>query len=63
MTIEELVEKLTSLEKQPEYQWHHSGMTGIDHAQIHRDADNLLLEFIDSEEVTEAFENLERWYE
>jgi len=28
----------------------------------HERADNLLLEYIDDKEITEAYEKLERWY-
>ena len=28
----------------------------------HIDADNLLLEFINDKEITEAFENISKWY-
>lgn len=33
-----------------------------DAEMAHREADNLLLEFIADEEVSEAFEEIEKWY-
>lgn len=51
MTIDELVEKLIEIQ--------HSEN---DEEQDHIDADNLLLEFINNEKVTEAFNNIYKWY-
>jgi len=50
MTKEQLIEKLKSL---------------IDNRDIegaHVTADNLLLEYINDKEVSDAFHNIEKWY-
>lgn len=51
MTKEELIEKLKELHGE-----------NVDAEHNHGVADNLLLEFINDEEVTEAFEAIKRWY-
>ena len=33
-----------------------------DNEEAHKKADNLLLEFINDEEITSAFEDVPRWY-
>lgn len=52
MTKEELIEKLKTLNGRPEY----------DIEQDHKDADQLLLEYINDKEITEAFNSVEKWY-
>lgn len=49
MTKEELLCKLANLEN-------------IEPKDGHYEADILLLDYINDEEITEAFQNLERWY-
>jgi len=49
MTIEELINKLEQCN------------TG-DKEKDHSDADDLLLEFIDSDDVKEAYDEIEKWY-
>lgn len=51
MTLEELIEKLREIsnsDEGPEY--------------CHEEADRLLLEYINSPEVTKAFQAIEKWY-
>jgi len=50
MTKQELVEKLKSLQ----------GDTDCEIA--HGEADDLLLEFIDDKDVSEAFDKIDKWY-
>jgi len=50
MTKQELIEKLKALH-------------GETPETAHGTADFLLLEYIDDEEVTDAFVNVDRWYE
>ncbi len=50
MTIEELVEKLVALQ------------ANDDHEFAHIDADDLLLEYINDQRVTEAFNAIDKWY-
>lgn len=58
MKIEELVKKLKDLEKtciNETYKWY-------DAEKGHMEADQLLLQYINNPEVTEAFNDLEKWY-
>lgn len=51
MSKEQLIEKLLELAE-----------LNADQEASHLKADDLLLEYIDDERVTEAFENIEKWY-
>lgn len=55
MTKQELLEKLNNIEKPVE---------GIlrDSEDWHFEADDLLLEYINDEEIKEAYRNIEKWY-
>jgi hypothetical protein len=45
------------------YQWkNEKGVRVRDLESDHRRADDLLLEFIADEEITSAFNNIEKWY-
>jgi hypothetical protein len=50
LTIEELIKQLKALQG------------GFDKEASHMQADQLLLEFIDNEDVSKAFENIDKWY-
>lgn len=54
MTLEELIEGLRKLEA------HDDGYCDLE--EVHIQADNLLLEYINDPEVTEAFEKIDKWY-
>lgn len=51
MTKEELIEKLTKIYENGEYP-----------APDHENADELLLQYIDDDDVRNAFERIEKWY-
>lgn len=51
MTNEELIKQLNDLNND------------CDCEKAHRKADGLLLEFINDEEITDAFDEIEKWYE
>ena len=50
MKIKELLKKLKALDNKH------------DPASMHIEADDLLLEFIGSKKIKEAFKNIEKWY-
>jgi hypothetical protein len=53
MTVEELIEKLKALPQlYPDDDWEF----------VHKEADRLLLEFINDSRVTEAFKAVPKWY-
>lgn len=54
MKIEELIERLLKIKDKQE--------DDMDCSDDHMEADHLLLEYIDNEEVSEAFESIEKWY-
>ena len=54
MTIDELKEGLKEIKKEEEEHY--------DLEMTHGKADNLLLKFIDSAEVTKLFNDLNKWY-
>lgn len=51
MTKEELIEKLRIIEK-----------NNSDKELAHVEADNLLLQFIDDEDIKLAFDEIDKWY-
>ena len=54
MTVDELIKNLERLKE--------SVILCGDKEKIHIEADNLLLEYINNEKVTEAFDNIPKWY-
>jgi hypothetical protein len=50
LTIDELIKQLKALQGE------------FDKEGSHKQADQLLLEFIDDPRVTEAFEDIDKWY-
>ena len=70
MTVDELVEALSGLERKHEqklrgvkkYDSAGNPVPFIDHEAVHFEADMLLLQFIGDERVSDAFNALERWY-
>lgn len=59
MNKKELVEKLKALKGK---EINLFGNVTIDEEGNHIEADNLLLEYINDEEVTNAFKDIEKWY-
>lgn len=57
MEREDLIKRLVALKERQNA----SEICG-DFDKDHISADNLLLEYIDDEEITKAFLNIERWY-
>ncbi len=59
MKIEELIHELKKIKKRQ-----HEAMENDDcnFDVDHRKADQLLLEYIDNEEVTEIFHSIKKWY-
>lgn len=51
MSIEKLIEELNKIAK-----------NAYDEESDHSQADKLLLEFINNEEVTKAFNSIDKWY-
>lgn len=59
MTKEELLEALTKIIERQDIQ-HCDGHYYCD--EDHENADRLLLKYIDDERITEAFNEIEKWY-
>lgn len=59
MKIEELIEGLINIKDKQDDR---GGFVCGDFQDDHRDADELLLEYIDNEEVTNAFDEIDKWY-
>lgn len=52
MEKKELIERLENIKK--EYWW--------DTEEAHVEADSALIEYINDEEVTKAYDNIDKWY-
>jgi hypothetical protein len=59
MTKDELISALDGLE---EKYTNPNDTRRVDREQVHIDADNMLLKFIDDQDISSAFYRLELWY-
>jgi hypothetical protein len=60
MTKEELLDKLNTLEADNTYVF--GGKERIRSEEVHLEADELLLEYINDDDIRQAFEKLRKWY-
>lgn len=61
MNLEELIKELKKIKKVQDKRIERGDMCG-DFDDDHIKADELLLEYIDNEDVTDIFESIEKWY-
>ncbi len=61
MNRNDLIKKLNKLVEKSEIYYEDTKLTG-DPSEWHEEADELLLEYINDEEITETYRKIERWY-
>jgi hypothetical protein len=59
MTKEELIEALNGLEAK---YTNPNDLRRVDREQVHLDADNMILKYLNDKDISDAFYRLELWY-